>query len=716
MQISLCTLLAAALLTGVAQARVYSLQPVQTITFPEEGTAAPPKVAIDGSSAIILIDTAGRREARLFERDAAGHWNFVRTLLAAPLSSNPRGELEMSFGEAAILLDDVLHIYERNASGTWVESPTAGTPRGAGRISIYHHRIAVGRVGCNAGIDMFDRSRSSGVWRITGRVAASSEPCADDGTDFDQNYPLATAKVGNQLRVFNSFPNTLDWQRVATLTPPAGVSLGSTPPMQFGPTIVADGGAMFIQERSNDSSRWQYAGQLQLLDYANGTVALNPHSGESHVLTIAAPGDTRADARVDAYFNQVGTAPAGLQHVAAMYPPGSAASAHISNLFAVASSQERGGTRYVSFFELPRSLLDFTFTDDFESHNPSIWQQIPGSQFELANGGAAGNSVFRQSSLTGDAQAWLSGFDYREQHSIEADITPTAVAGADRWVGLAVRYLDANNHYYVTLRSSNVIQLRRKVAGAFVTLAQAPLPFSLNVRHHVKLIVNRDTLTVFVDGRQLLLARDAALDHGSVALLTHRARADFDNVYASPTVPFNVAYKDFTEVFDPGRPFSQSGGSWTPVEGPDGAVVGRAQTSTAGDVRAVIGASIDDQAVESRVRLDRYAASPQGAWFGLIARWRDSNTFYYLTVRSSNRLEIRKQVNGVISVLATVNFTATPGRFYDLKFTTLRDELHAYVDGVLVAQAQDGQIPDGQYGLGMYRAAATFQNFIVTQP
>jgi hypothetical protein len=180
-------------------------------------------------------------------------------------------------------------------------------------------------------------------------------------------------------------------------------------------------------------------------------------------------------------------------------------------------------------------------------------------------------------------------------------------------------------------------------------------------------------------------------------------------------VPFNLAWKDMTDLNDTSRPFSQSGGSWTPVEGPGGGIVGRAQVSTAGDARAITGTATDDQVVRTRARLDAYGVSGAGAWFGLIARWRGSGTHYYMTLRSTNRLEIRKQVAGAITTLVSVPFTAQPGRFYDLEFSARRDELHAYVDGVLVAQAADTQIPDGQFGIGMYRTAATFSRFEASQ-
>jgi hypothetical protein len=698
-----------------AQARVYTLHPTQTFEYANpDGSFGPPKVAIDGNSAIALMDTATGREALLFQRSELGQWAFVRTLLSVPASPDVRNEVAMQFGIAAILLDDVLHIYERGSNGAWSESATAGTPRAAGVISISNYTVVVGRLGCDYGADVFEKSVGSGVWRIIGRVTGAPGECTDHGAELDYNQPIVLMRnPSNEVRVHQR-TGAFDWPQIGSFAPPAGVSFGSGPPTLYGLTAIFDGGAVFRGD-AFDYSRWNYRGTLRPLNWANGAGGgSNPNYRDSYALTHTAEGHPRDDAYVYVYYENGGS-PAGMQHHAVLRTPGYAIQSDVSDRTVVASSQGFGGERFISFFALSNDATPLAYANDFHSPDREPLQQTPGSQFArvTANGGLDG--FLRQSSLAGDAQAWVPGIDWRDQQAVEADITPTAVDGADRWVGLAVRYVDANNHYYVTLRSSNVIQLKRKVAGAFATLAQAPLPFSLNARRHVQLIVNGNRLAVNVDGTQRLTATDGSLTHGSVALLTYRARADFDNLHASPTVPFNLALKDMTDLNDTSRPFSQSGGSWTPIEGPDGEIVGRAQTSTAGDVRAITGTATDDQVVRTRARLDAYGASGAGAWFGLIARWRGSGTHYYMTIRSTNRLEIRKQVAGAITTLVSVPFTAQPGRFYDLAFSVRRDELHAYVDGVLVAQAADTQIPDGQFGLGMYRTAATFSRFEASQ-
>src|SRR5688500_3433093 len=171
-----------------AQARVYTIHPTQTFEYANpDGDFGPPKVAIDGDSAIALMDTATGREALLFQRNALGQWAFVRTLLSVPASPDVRNEVGMQFGIAAIRLDDVLHSYERNASGAWSASATAGTPRAAGVISISNYAVVVGRLGCDHGADVFEKSIGSGVWRITGRITGAPGECTDHGAELDFN-------------------------------------------------------------------------------------------------------------------------------------------------------------------------------------------------------------------------------------------------------------------------------------------------------------------------------------------------------------------------------------------------------------------------------------------------------------------------------------------------------------------------------------------------
>ncbi len=278
-----------------------------------------------------------------------------------------------------------------------------------------------------------------------------------------------------------------------------------------------------------------------------------------------------------------------------------------------------------------------------------------------------------------------------------------------------MRYVDIANNYYVTWRSSNVIQLKRKVNGAFVTLAERPLPLAAGTRHQVRLSIAGSRLTVEVDGNSVLSANDTTFSHGRAALLTYRARADFDNVYASPTAPLNVNFNDWVFYwYGFGRPFTELGGNWeiTGQDDPEG----MSQTTTTDLALAYNGVATENQVIRSNIRLDSFAGSQSGAWFGLLARYVDEQNHYFLSIRSSNQLQIRKIVNGVTTVLKAVSFTAAPGAMREYTLSVRGNELHALVDGQLVATALDDALPRGKYGMGTYRTAATWQDFSVSQP
>ena len=240
----------------------------------------------------------------------------------------------------------------------------------------------------------------------------------------------------------------------------------------------------------------------------------------------------------------------------------------------------------------------------------------------------------------------------------------------------------------------------------------------LNRTYRVKLIVNGTTLEVYINGMQVAFVSDNALTHGRAALMTYKARADFDNVYVGSTDTFPLAFKDFGDPFDPTPEFTFQGGTWTNVEqdpATNTSDVAFAQTDNTTDARAFTVRRPAIRSLKQRPTSIHMPVRPP-RWSGLLARWVDSHTYYYLAVRSNGRLDIRKKVNGTITVLRTVPFMATPGRYYRFKLAVIGNELHAYVDDVFVAGAIDGAIAKGQYGIGTTGAAATFQDFSVEQP
>jgi hypothetical protein len=395
----------------------------------------------------------------------------------------------------------------------------------------------------------------------------------------------------------------------------------------------------------------------------------------------------------------------------------------------VAVLRARGGASLFGAFDVGRSTVMaygsdqavyvFDLPSDFSTPEPRYenfeagagnWTALAGSQFTVATSG--GNRVYRQSSVTGDARALLGDTTWRNQ-GIEADIRPTAFNGSDRWVGLVTRYVDASNFIYVTLRSSGTVQLRRVQDGAVRELARAPLTVALNRTYRVRLESVGSNHRVYVDGQLLLDADvDASLQDGRAGIAMYRARADYDNVVVSPSPHTTIYARDFSDANGPGAWSLTGTGQWQLSSG------AYAQNSTAGDARAVIGTPTDDQVVEAVVRPVSYAA-PSGSqerWSGILARYRDTQNYYYLSLRSGHTLSLRKVVNGAITPLASAAMTVTPGTRYRLRLETVGNQLRAYVNGNLVLQATDGALASGAGGLVTFKAAAEFDDYVAYQP
>jgi hypothetical protein len=665
------------------------------------------QVAIDGDSIIALADREGGRSALLYRRGGNGQWYLSGVLLdvAAPPASL-RAKLAMKNGIAVLQLDATLHVYERSGAG-WVEaqvSPDARQP--GGDLAISGSRIAVGLSACLDDTLLLEKS-TGGIWSPAGRVTGPPLACTNHPVTFDLNdNTLLVRRNEREVHVYAKYLQEFDWPHVEDFQLPAD-SASTAGPLGLQKTVAVAPGSMTYRRVGGI---WNEAGRVLPVDYANGAGhARQVVFRDGVAITRDGWSEEHAELQPYVYVDNG----AGFDHAAILDTFGYTDDVDVSGRTVVTGSGE-SGYRYVTVFTLPSPLLaPRAQAFDFENRDVSGWTQTAGGPFALATNGS--NDVYRQSGLSAEAHAILTDSDWSGYQSIEVDITPTQVNGADRWVGAAVRYVDENNFYYVTLRSSNRLQLKRKVNGVFSTLREVALPVPLNERTRLRLAVDDDWLTVDVNGVQRLYAEDQSLSHGRVALMSYRIRADFDNVYVGSTKPLNLAWKNYREVwYDWGRNFDYTGGNWelTGDADPDGI----SQTTTAASANALIGAATDEQSVSSRLRLDSFNASPQGAWFGLFARYVDASTHYYVSWRSSHYLQIRKQVNGQITVLASVALEAEPGRFYDLRFDVFRDQLHVYVDGVLLAQAIDGEIPRGRYGLGTYRTAATFQSFEVNQP
>ncbi len=354
--------------------------------------------------------------------------------------------------------------------------------------------------------------------------------------------------------------------------------------------------------------------------------------------------------------------------------------------------------------------------DDFQDGDAIGWSTTPGSLFAVASSGAS--RFYRQTSTAGNAAALWQGTVTNDQ-SIQADLTPRAFDGADRWFGLVTRYTDINNYYYVTARSTGTVQLKRIRAGAFTTLGSAALPVAIGTTNRIRLESVGDHVRLFVNERAVIRVRDSSLSGGRPGLMTFKTRADFDNVIVNA----NPAYTAFGDDFEVQFRFNwqREAGAWDRINA-NGSGVMRQSDVTGGAHAVMLGAAfgpygtLGDQIVQADLRPTQFSGADR--WVGLIARYRNDTNYHYLTLRNSGSLDIKKLVNGSIQNLATVPFTVQPNVSYRVRLEAVGTRLRAYVNGTLRAEVTDASLKRAvsSAGVATYKAAVDVDNFSVMQP
>jgi hypothetical protein len=298
--------------------------------------------------------------------------------------------------------------------------------------------------------------------------------------------------------------------------------------------------------------------------------------------------------------------------------------------------------------------------------------------------------------------------------SIEADVVGRTFAsgGADGWFGLLVRQTDPANRYYLVLRNNNTISLRKRVNGVVTVLDSAAMPVLLNRRYKLRLEAIGSRIRAYVDGQLLLEAVDRSLRRGTAGLRMFRTATDYDNVLISPNPQTTLLVDDFEQSTAHEQWWFPRLGSWSEVAQGNGIVFEQSSLSTGGRITTDIDA--DDQVVLARARATEFA--PGDRWFGLIARLQNNDNFYYLTVRSSNSVSLRKLVNGRAVVLDTASFPVSVGTWYTLRLEAVGNSIRGYVNNRPLVEAIDNDYAQGTWGLVTSLAAAQFDNVRVTQP
>lgn len=169
-----------------------------------------------------------------------------------------------------------------------------------------------------------------------------------------------------------------------------------------------------------------------------------------------------------------------------------------------------------------RPLVSYTFGN--EEDTLSSWQTVGTWTTNYAT------TTYDQSNATAGAHA-ITGIATGNQ-VVHARMRRTGASGTNNWFGLATRFRDANNYYYVTLRNDNTVSLRKLVNGAIVELDSAPLTITTGTWYRVRFEAVANQLRVYIDDVLRLEATDASHATGRYGPMMYRTTAQYDTVQA----------------------------------------------------------------------------------------------------------------------------------------------------------------------------------------
>lgn len=725
---------------AAAHARPLVVQESARITNPDPANFPyfASDVAVDGDDAVATMEryigtgTASGGFSNDLEHDVAVYlfrrsgttWKPVRQLVQQHhfAGNSFKAGLAIRNGIAALALNP-LHVFERQSNGDWKAAPVTGAdPANPGdSVTVDGNRIFFGGSSGPWMGTLYERD-SSGVWgpasTMIGDYRAGDFEFSGGPVDISGNRAVVMSPYNEEepplaapgVTVFSEWGPPRRFLRQSEIRSSEAAPLGFQTAIRGDEIFIAGTNVSGTRVyRPAPSDAWEEFDRLQPLDsYMGGGIA--QYIQKNHLFILQRSWNAEREAYVINVFRKIEGDP--YEHVATLVASDGAS---IGN-FAISSRRviaDCSGEACV--FEIPTNFnqpapVQHTFTGS----SPTGWTTSSDSAFTIVRRGVS--RVLTQSDTASPAThiAILNASDWTNQ-SVQADVRALSF-GSGGWDGLATRMRDTSNYYYVKVDSAGRVTLRRKTAGVITTLAAAPAVIALNRPYRLRLESIGTRHRVYVNGAPLLDVDDATLDGGRAALLTQRSSADFDNVVASPTPATIIYARDFTSSGGPTDLWTFTGlGLWTPVQTGEERVY--AQSSVAGVARAVAGVPTDDQSVDIRARPTTFAGTGDGdRWFGVMARYVDDANYYYLTVRNTNTVSLRKLTDGVDTELDTFSMPVTLGTWYQLRLEAVGTQIRGYINGFLVTEATDSTHPRGAAGPITNRAAVDFDDYRAIQP
>lgn len=714
--------LAALATFAVAQSRPVVMEPAQTIRIGQNLLRG----ATNGQAVVATTWTPATStgptpeyliEARVYT--SSGGAFVPGEVLYSEVATDVIGEVTMTHSRVALGFPSGLHVFVLvpGPGVHYKEEIVVGVRPQALHIAFNEgNTLLASASSCNWSVAVLTQA-PPGNWSTTAYLPGYDRPCDEYRSGLGGEFAVS----GNRAVVWNSDPlysstppearvferSGTTWNQTATITRPPGSELY---PWQFGPHLAINGSEILISGATRGT---------HVFRQTNGTwtVAWNLANYDAWRGTYAGPS---VDMQTGLWLTQVGynaNRDLDVVHLYRNYPAN-----HYEEVAILAAPRRdyiyaadffdgrvvARGVDSLYFYNVASALANNTptFQDNFESGAHAGWTPVAG-QFSVV---MSGNSrVYRQDSTVGDAVA-IQSADWTDQ-SIATDVKALAFQGPDRWVGLVTRYIDESNYYYVTLRDRDRVSLRRMVNGVFTELATAPVLVNRNQPYRLQLESSGTLHTVYLDGVRVVSAFDASLSHGHAGLRMYGARADYDNVVIAPGARRALFQSSFNADFEI-DPILRLSGNWKISND-----VGRyelTQNSLTTTARAIVGAATDNQVIQSALRIRQSGSG--SPWAGLMARYVDANNYYYVTVRQSGEISLRKLTNGVITVLGSAPTPAASGDAMTLRLEAIGTQLRVYANNVLLLERSDNSLARGQSGFVTYRAQASYDDYVAYTP
>lgn len=660
-----------------------------------------------------------------FERDGGGNWNY-----AGIFSAENALDIAIDGDLAAVSLSlrpwgtsSEVHVFERGPSG-WamtgsIEGPYARLLRIEDGSIFMRPEVSTG---CQPPYEEY--RRVNGVWVVVATIGG--QRCDFFHEDFNDGMAviLHRPRLGNSWQPAEIFASSQPaWTLTGSFPAPAQtLSYGYGATIR-GDTINVDVGFL----RRNVGGSWASAGRLFQPEGEAGIGGVQGKLRGNHLVLFGQERDY--DWTVDDYENFF------YWNVLRVYRQNAAGGfvyhARLNSEFGVykwslsddgryvaasgihVNDQRFAETRRLYVFEIPETTtFPGTRQDTFSNGTYSRWTVTAG-QFSVTQSGVS--RALRQTSLEGDSAAFFNDANWADQ-GVEADVRLLEYGDTDSWFGLVTRRSDAQNYYYLSFRAPNQISLRRVSGGVETPLVTSTLNLVPDKTYRVRLESVGDQHVFFLNGIQRFRVRDATLTEGHPGVAGHATRYEVDNVVMSPGTRILLRFDDAYGGGWYSDNWGLATGYWEKHGDHYGAYL--MQLDDEADARWFSVAPAGYQVVSTRVR-PQSQGSGYDPWFGLAVRVIDDSNYYYLTLRRSNTLSLRRLVNGQIQVLGTVPHPLTLGAWHDLRLEVIGTHIRAYANGELKIEYNDsalGNMGAGRNGLLLYKTAADVENYIAYQP